>query len=253
MQIVILAGGLGTRLSEETGVIPKPMVSIGDSPIILHLMRYFASYGHKDFLIALGYKGYVLKEFFSNFATHNSDIEIDLKSKNVQIVKALNEDWRIKLVDTGLETLTGGRLLRLKDYLDSEFIMTYGDGLANVNLEELVKFHQKHKRKATVTAVRPPARFGAIEINDSVVTRFAEKSPQDSGWINGGFFVFSKDICNYIAGDTTVLEGEPLESLVKENDLMAFKHEGFWQPMDTLRDKKVLENIWQAGSAPWLR
>lgn len=253
MQVVILAGGLGTRLSEETGSIPKPMVAIGEDPIILHLMRYYASYGHTDFVIALGYKGYVLKEFFSNYLIHKSDLDINLGSGSVKTMNVPSENWNVKLVDTGAETATGGRLLKLKDYLEPEFMLTYGDGLSNVNLDELISHHKKLGKIATVTAVRPPARFGSIVIAGDVVERFSEKNPQDAGWINGGFFCFSKEICDYIPNNSTSLESAPLEALVAKKELSAFTHEGFWQPMDTLREKRVLESLWFGGAAPWVR
>lgn len=253
MQVVILAGGLGTRLSEETTTIPKPMVTIGNDPIIVHLMRYFASYGHNKFLIALGYKGYVVKEFFANYALHNSDIRIDISAKKIEVIESRAENWTVELIDTGQATLTGGRILRLKDYLDPEFLLTYGDGLSDVNLDELILHHKSQKRIATVTAVRPPARFGSLEVEDGLVTKFGEKIAQDAGWINGGFFYFSKDVLNYLENDTTVLEGAPLEKLVGEKQLSAFKHDGYWQPMDTMRDKLILESTWQEGNAPWKR
>lgn len=253
MQVVILAGGLGTRLSEETVNVPKPMVTIGDDPIIVHLMRYFASYGHNRFLIALGYKGYAIKEFFANYALHKSDLRINILEKKIEVLKNGGEDWTVELIDTGFETMTGGRIRRLKDYLEPEFLMTYGDGLANVDLDALIKHHKTHGKTATVTAVRPPSRFGSLDIEDGLVRRFSEKVPQDAGWINGGFFYLSKGICDYIEGDSTVLEGTPLEKLASEGQLSAFSHEGFWQPMDTVRDKKVLETIWHEGQAPWKR
>lgn len=253
MQVVILAGGLGTRLSEETVAIPKPMVTIGEDPIIVHLMRYFASFGHNKFLVALGYKGYVIKEFFANYALHNSDLRIDISEKKIEVLESRAENWTVELIDTGQATLTGGRILRLKDYLEPEFLMTYGDGLSNVDLDALIQHHKAQKRLATVTAVRPPARFGSLDVQNGAVKKFGEKIAQDAGWINGGFFCFSKSILNYLENDQSVLEGPPLEKLVEENQLSAFTHDGFWQPMDTMRDKLVLESIWQKGEVPWKR
>lgn len=253
MQVVILAGGLGTRLSEETVSIPKPMVTIGEDPIIVHLMRYFASYGHNNFLVALGYKSYVIKEFFANYALHNSDLRINISEKKIEVLESRAENWTVELVDTGQATMTGGRILRLRDYLHSEFFLTYGDGLSDVDLDSLVKHHKAEQRLATVTAVRPPARFGSLELHNGAVTRFGEKVAQDAGWINGGFFYLSKSILDYLENDSTVLEGRPLEKLVQENQLSAFIHEGFWQPMDTMRDKLVLESIWQGKEIPWKR
>ena len=253
MQVVILAGGLGTRLSEETGSIPKPMVTIGEDPIIVHLMRYFASFGHNNFLVALGYKGYVIKEFFANYALHNSDLRINISEKKIEVLESRAENWTVELVDTGQATMTGGRILRLKDYLEPEFFLTYGDGLSDVNLDALVKHHKAQQRDATVTAVRPPARFGSLDVSGGAVIRFGEKVAQDAGWINGGFFYFSKSILDYLENDSTVLEGRPLEKLVEENQLSAFTHDGFWQPMDTMRDKLILESIWQGDEVPWKR
>jgi glucose-1-phosphate cytidylyltransferase len=253
MQVVILAGGLGSRLSEETSSIPKPMVRIGNEPIIVHLMRFFASYGHRDFLIALGYKGEVIKDYFSNFSTNRSNIEVDLSMQTIRILKPLNEDWRVKLIDTGSNTGTGGRLLSLQDYLEDEFLMTYGDGLSNVNLNSLVSIHKKQGGIATVTAVRPPSRFGSLEIDNGKVTKFSEKLPEEAGWINGGFFCLNKSVCEYIEDEKEMFEGNPLEQIAKSGQLNVNIHDGFWQPMDTLRDKMMLEDIWGQGAAPWVR
>lgn len=253
MQVVILAGGLGTRLSEETVSIPKPMVAIGEDPILLHLMRYYASYGHTDFVIALGYKGYVIKEFFSNYRLHKSDLKVNLGNNSIEMLSGPDEKWNVQLVDTGQDTATGGRLLKLKERLDDQFMFTYGDGLSNVDLDSLLAHHKKNGTIGTVTAVRPPARFGSLVIKGETVERFSEKNPQDVGWINGGFFCFAKSICDYIAEPSTSLESAPLEKLVEEKELSAFTHEGFWQPMDTLRDKKTLETLWLDGNAPWKR
>jgi glucose-1-phosphate cytidylyltransferase len=253
MQVVILAGGLGTRLSEETVNIPKPMVRIGQDPIIVHLMKYYASFGHTDFLIALGYKGDVIKEYFSNFALHRSSLEIDLAKQDSHVIKPLQENWKIKLIDTGLNTGTGGRLLALHEYLDNEFMMTYGDGLSNVNLDDLVISHKKAGRLATVTAVRPPSRFGSLEIENGKVIKFREKLPEEAGWINGGFFYLQKSVCEFISNEQEMFERKPLEDISDSGNLTAFQHEGFWQPMDTLRDKLALEEILNQGSAPWIR
>ncbi len=231
MQVVILAGGFGTRLSEETDLIPKPMVTIGNIPILQHIMNLYAAYGHKDFVVALGYKAHVIVEYFKNNK---------------------NSNWNIDLVDTGLETSTGGRIKKLKNFLDEEFLLTYGDGLSNVNIAELIEHHRRFGKIATVTAVRPPARFGTIEISNGVVSRFAEKDPQDAGWINGGFFCLNKKVCDYILDFTTSFESEPLNHLVEIQELSAFEHSGWWQPMDTLRDKRTLESIWSKGEAPWV-
>jgi glucose-1-phosphate cytidylyltransferase len=253
MQVVILAGGLGTRLSEETVNVPKPMVRIGQDPIIVHLMKYYASYGHTDFVIALGYKGDVIKEYFSNFGIRRSNIEVSLSSQTTKIVKPLQEDWKVKLIDTGADAGTGGRLLALQNQLDDDFLMTYGDGLSNVDLDELIATHKKHGRIATVTAVRPPSRFGSLEIENGKVSRFSEKLPEEAGWINGGFFFLNKSICNYISDSAEMFERKPIETIAESGQLTAHQHEGFWQPMDTLRDKMALEEIWQQGSAPWAR
>ena len=231
MQVVILAGGFGTRLSEETDLIPKPMVRIGSIPILQHIMNYYAEYGHKEFVVALGYKAEVIQEYF----------------KNIE-----NLDWKIKLVDTGLETSTGGRIKKLEDQLDDEFMLTYGDGLSNVNINNLLDHHRRFGKLATVTAVRPPARFGTIEISNGVVTKFAEKDPQDAGWINGGFFCLNKRVCSFISDSTTSFESQPLNHLVDIRELTAYEHHGWWQPMDTLRDKRSLESLWEKGEAPWL-
>jgi glucose-1-phosphate cytidylyltransferase len=231
MQVVILAGGLGTRLSEETDLIPKPMVKIGNIPILLHIMNFYSSFGHKDFMVALGYKSEVIIEYFEN-------------NKNSEL--------NITLVDTGLDTSTGGRIKLLEDQLDDEFMLTYGDGLSNVNIDDLIEHHKRFGKIATVTAVRPPARFGTIETSNGVVTKFAEKDPQDAGWINGGFFCLNKKVCNFILDSSTSFESEPLNHLVKIQELSAYEHHGWWQPMDTLRDKRALESVWDKGDAPWL-
>jgi glucose-1-phosphate cytidylyltransferase len=231
VQVVILAGGFGTRLSEETDQIPKPMVKIGELPILHHIMNFYSSFGHTDFLVAIGYKAEVIREYFKGFLDH---------------------DWTIQLVDTGLETSTGGRIKLLEDRLDEEFMLTYGDGLSNINIDLLLEHHKRFGRIATVTAVRPPARFGTIEVSGGIVTKFAEKDPQDAGWINGGFFCLNKKVCSFINDSTTSFESEPLSQLVKLEQLTAYEHVGWWQPMDTLRDKRSLEALWTKGDAPWL-
>ena len=253
MKVVILAGGLGTRISEETDTRPKPMVEIGSKPILWHLMKIYSSFGFNDFIICCGYKGYVIKEYFSNYFLHNSDIKVDLIENNISVIKDNVEPWNITLVDTGDETMTGGRLLRVKDHLlnEEDFCFTYGDGLSNVNIKELVKFHKSHKKKATLTAVHAPGRFGALKIEKESVSSFDEKPRGDGSMINGGFFILKTDVLNYIEGDETIWEKEPLETLAKENELKAYRHEDFWQPMDTLRDKNLLEDLWNRDNAPW--
>lgn len=232
MQVVILAGGFGTRLSEETDLIPKPMVRIGNIPILQHIMNYYAEFGHRDFVVALGYKADVIVDYFTT---------------------TKNSEFNINLVDTGMDTSTGGRIKMLENELDDEFMLTYGDGLSNVNIDDLQNHHRKFGKIATVTAVRPPARFGTIEITNGVVTKFAEKDPQDAGWINGGFFCLSKKICQFISDSTISFESEPLNHLVRIQELSAYEHHDWWQPMDTLRDKRTLESLWNKGNAPWLR
>jgi len=251
MQVVILAGGLGTRLSEETEKIPKPMVTIGDIPILLHIMGYYASFGHKNFLIALGYKGYVIKDYFSNFRSHNSNLKIDLNSGAISFFDEALSDWNVTLVETGLETMTGGRLLKLQPHLEDEFMLTYGDGLSDIDLDVIENQFKKSKRIGLVSAVRPPARFGSLQIEENFVTKFSEKVPQDSGWINGGYFCFRKEICSYISDFSTTLEGSPMEKLVEDKQLVAYQHSGFWYGMDTLRDRETLDNLWTLGNPPW--
>lgn len=252
MKVVILAGGLGTRLSEETIVKPKPMVEIGSKPIIWHIMNMYSTFGFNEFIIALGYKGETIKEYFLNYYHHQSDLTIDLKTGNVSAKQNNFENWMVHLIDTGLDSMTGGRLLRLKSHLQNEtFMLTYGDGVCNINIEELVEFHKSHGKIATVTAVRPSARFGGMCFDGDKVIEFKEKPQTGEGWINGGFFVFEPPIFDYLSADNTVLEGSPLENLAKNGQLVAFKHEGFWQCMDTLRDKLSLENLWSSGKAPW--
>ncbi|SEH05615.1 glucose-1-phosphate cytidylyltransferase [Candidatus Venteria ishoeyi] len=253
MQAVILAGGLGTRLSEETSLKPKPMVEIGGRPILWHIMKIYSSYGINDFIICLGYKGYIIKEYFANYLLHQSDISIDLSKNNISIHQHNAEPWKITLVDTGDKTQTGGRLKRVQKFITGDtFCFTYGDGLADVNVGSLIEFHQQHNKLATILAVQPPGRFGALAIEeDKAVSAFEEKPHGEAGWINGGFFVLSPKVIDYIDGDETVWEQAPLTNLSREQQLSAYINTGFWQPMDTLRDKNHLESLWQAGNAPW--
>jgi glucose-1-phosphate cytidylyltransferase len=252
VQVLILAGGKGTRLAEETTTRPKPMVEIGGKPILWHIMKIYASHGFKDFLIACGYKGEMIKEYFHNYFIHNSDYFLDLESGERRTVSPNGIDWKIGLMDTGLETMTGGRIGRLRRWIDSKaFMVTYGDGLGNVDLCRLLSFHRAHGRIATVTAVHPPARFGALELEGDRVREFSEKPQAGEGWINGGFLVFEPAIFDYLSGDDTVLERETLERLAEDGELMAFRHDGFWQPMDTLREKQYLDGLWNTGKAPW--
>lgn len=253
MKAVILAGGLGTRISEETHLKPKPMIEIGGRPILWHILKLYSSYGVNDFIICCGYRGYVIKEYFANYFLHMSDVTFDMASNQMEVHERKAEPWKVTLIDTGDETLTGGRLKRVAPYLAGEksFCFTYGDGIADVNIRSLIDFHDSHGRLATVTAVQPPGRYGAIEQQDGSVMGFSEKPRGDGGLINGGFFVLSPKCLDLIDGDDTSWEGEPLTGLAKSGQLMAFEHSGFWQPMDTLRDKNYLEQLWESGSAPW--
>lgn len=252
MKVVVLCGGLGTRLSEETGLRPKPMVEIGDRPILWHIMKIYEHYGFTDFALALGYKGTVIKDYFINYHAHLSDVTVSLKSGAVDFSNPTAEDWKISMVDTGAESMTGGRLLRLKEHLQSEtFMLTYGDGVSDVNIKELLAFHRSHGRIATVTAVRPVARFGGMEIGNSQVMSFKEKPQSGEGWINGGFFVFEPSIFDYLEDDSTILEKSPLEGLVRDEQLMAYEHGSYWQCMDTIRDRASLQEAWISGRAPW--
>jgi glucose-1-phosphate cytidylyltransferase len=253
VKAVILAGGLGTRISEETTVRPKPMIEIGGRPVLWHIMKTYAHHGITDFVICCGYKGYVIKEYFANYFLHMSDVTFDMRNNSMQVHHHHAEPWRVTLVDTGDDTMTGGRVKRIADYVRDEpaFCMTYGDGVSDVNITELVQFHQSQKVKATLTATIPPGRFGAINMDGDKVATFIEKPKGDGGMINGGFFVLSPEVMDYIAGDATIWEREPLERLADEGNLAAYQHRGFWQPMDTLRDKLQLEELWQTGKAPW--
>jgi glucose-1-phosphate cytidylyltransferase len=253
MKAVILAGGLGTRLGEETERIPKPMVEIGGRPILWHIMKIYAAHGVTDFVVCLGYKGHVIKEYFANYVTHHADVTIDLAEGRMHVHELRAEPWRVTLVDTGAESMTGGRIKRVMSYLGGEpgFCLTYGDGVGSIPIDKLIAFHRAHGRLATVTAVHTPPRFGALRLEQDQVVAFEEKPEQDSGWINGGFFVLSPKIDSYIKGDETSWEREPLERLARDGELAAFRHTGFWQPMDTLRDKHHLEQLWAAGAAPW--
>ncbi len=252
MKAVILAGGLGTRISEESHVRPKPMIEIGGKPVIWHIMKIYSTYGVNDFVICLGYKGYMIKEYFSNYFLHTSDVTIDIGNNNIEVHQHSAEPWRVTLLDTGIDTMTGGRLRRIRDHLgDENFCLTYGDGLSDVNITELIAFHERQDALATVTAIQLPGRFGALKINNGSVSGFEEKPQGDGGWINGGFFVLSPQVVEYIDGDETSWERQPLERLAAQGQLSAYLHRGFWQPMDALRDKQQLEELWESGRAPW--
>jgi len=249
---VILAGGFGTRISEETELKPKPLIEIGGMPLLWHIMKRYSHFDINDFVICCGYKGYMIKEYFANYSLHKSDITFDLKKNSIEIHSSDVEPWRITLVETGLHTMTGGRLKRVKKYLDDEsFCFTYGDGLSDINLKELVNFHKKQKTLATVTGVRPPGRFGAMSIANNKVIKFQEKPEGDGDWINGGFFVLEPKVLDYIHDDNSIWEREPLEKLSSDNQLSAYLHSGFWQPVDTMRDKNSLEKLWELNKAPW--
>ena len=252
MKAVILAGGLGSRISEETHLKPKPLIEIGEKPILWHIMKIFSSHDVNEFVICCGYKGYLIKEYFANYFLHTSDVTFDIKNNSMEVHHKFAEPWKITLVDTGLETMTGGRLKRIKEYVnDSSFCFTYGDGLSDINISKLIEFHKQNKTIATVTAVQPPGRFGTLDITETKITKFDEKPPGDGNWINGGFFVLEPSVFDYLKDDKTIWEREPLERLAKENQLSAFKHTGFWQPLDTLRDKNYLEELWLSGNAVW--
>jgi len=250
-EVIILAGGFGTRLSEYTDTIPKPMAKIGDKPILWHIMKIFEHHALNDFVLALGYKNEIIKEYFSKYSLLNSDFSIDLKSGNMEMHQVQSEDWNVTLVDTGLDTMTGGRIKRLKDFVGNQtFMVTYGDGVGNIDIKNLIKFHKSHKKLATVTAVRPQARFGELEIVDDCVKSFKEKPQLDQGWINGGFFVLEPEVFDLISDDSVMFERQPLEELSSEENLMAYKHHGFWKCMDTKRDLEILNDLWNTNP-PW--
>ena len=252
MKCVILAGGLGTRLAEETGLRPKPMIEIGGRPILWHIMKIYSAHNVNDFVICLGYKGYLIKEYFANYFLHMSDVTFDMANNRMEVHQKNAEPWRVTLVDTGDETMTGGRLRRVRNYLGTEdFCFTYGDGVSNVDITALIAFHGKQKTLATVTATQPPGRFGSLDVSGNLITAFQEKPQGDGSWINGGFFVLSPKVLEYIESDDTIWERQPMERLARDKQLSAYAHSGFWQPMDTLRDKNLLESHWQSGKAPW--
>lgn len=252
MKAVILAGGLGTRIVEETVVRPKPMVEIGERPVLWHIMKTYSHYGVNDFVIALGYKGYVIKEYFQNYWLHNADVTFRMSDRSCEVHQHFGEPWNVTLVDTGASTMTGGRIKRVSPHLDGTFLLTYGDGLSDVNVTDLLTYHRSHGKQVTVTAVQPTGRFGAMELDSGRrVTSFHEKPVGDGGWINGGYFVCEPEVLNHIKDDACVWEREPLEELARDGELVAYMHHGFWQPMDTLRDKQQLELLWQSGKAPW--
>lgn len=253
MKAVILAGGLGTRISEESHLKPKPMIEIGGKPILWHIMKMYSAYGINEFVICLGYKGYVIKEYFANYYLHTSDVTFDMSQNSMEIHQNSAEPWRVTLVDTGDETMTGGRLKRVEKYLkeDDAFCFTYGDGVSDVDIAKLIEFHHAHNKLATVTAVQPAGRYGALNIDDNSVRGFVEKPQGDGGWINGGFFVLSPKVLDLISGDNTHWEQEPLVGLAKADELKAYQHNGFWQPMDTMREKNILNELWDSSKAPW--
>jgi glucose-1-phosphate cytidylyltransferase len=252
MKVVILAGGLGTRLAEETEVTPKPKIRIGSAPILWHIMKIYSHFGLNDFIVCLGYKGYVIKEYFANYVLHVSDVTIDLRGNSIETHQKSGEPWKVTLIDTGEASMTGGRLARVRQYIgDETFCFTYGDGVADVDIGALLAFHRAEGRPATVTAVRPPARFGAIHVEDNRAAAFLEKPQSDDAWISGGFFVLEPSVIDLVEGDDTIWERRPLETLAANGQLSVYRHSGFWQPMDTLRDKRVLEQLWSSGQAPW--
>lgn len=255
MKVVILAGGFGSRLSEETGLKPKPMIEIGEKPILWHIMKIYSYYGFNDFIILCGYKGYLIKEYFANYYRHNADLTIDMGNNSIEYHRHHSEPWKVTLIDTGLETMTGGRIKRAKDYIGNEpFMLTYGDGVADVNIPELIKFHKSHGKYITMTSVQTEGRFGSLQINQgSKVEQFQEKPKGDGAWINGGFFVCQPEVFDYINSDSIPFERDPLERLAADGQLFAFKHHGFWKPMDTLRDKKQLEELIEQHNAPWIK
>ncbi len=251
MKAVLLAGGLGTRLSEETSLRPKPMVEIGGKPILWHILKIYSAHGINDFVICAGYKGYMIKEYFANYFLHMSDVTFDMRDNSMEVHNKRSEPWRVTIVDTGDESMTGGRIKRIAPYIDGTFCLTYGDGVADVDITALVAFHKAHGKKATLTAVQPSGRFGALGLNGDLITNFKEKPQGDGSWINGGFFVLEPSIFDTIEGDATIWERAPMETLARTGELAAYKHTGFWLPMDTLRDKQQLESLWESGNAPW--
>ena len=256
MKVVILAGGFGTRISEESHLIPKPMIEIGEKPILWHIMKYYSSFGYNDFIICCGYKQYVIKEFFADYYLHMSDVTFDFSVANKMVIlNNTTEPWKVTLIDTGLNTMTGGRIKRVQPYIGNEpFMLTYGDGVANIDIDALVGYHKSHGKIATLTAIQPGSRFGTLDIEGGgEISAFKEKSKDDGGWINGGFMVLNSEIMDYISGDDCIFERDPLETLAREQQLSAYKHDGFWQCMDTMRDKEVLENLWASNKAPWKR
>ena len=256
MKVVILAGGLGTRISEESHLKPKPMIEVGDAPILWHIMKYYSSYGFNEFIICCGYKGYVIKEYFADYYLHRSDVTFDFANNNEMIIhNNVAEPWKVTVVDTGLHTMTGGRLKRIQKYVgDQTFMMTYGDGVSDIDLYALLEFHRVHKKAATLTAIQPGGRFGVLDIDDNeTVRQFSEKAKEDGGWINAGFMVLEPEVFDYIEGDDTFFEKEPLENLALDGKLAAYRHEGFWKCMDTMRDKGMLDELWNSGQAPWKR
>lgn len=255
MKVLILAGGLGSRLSEETIIKPKPMVELGGRPILWHIMKIYSTYGYNEFIILCGYKGYMIKEFFANYYRHRSDLTVDLVNNSISYHKNHCEPWKVTLIDTGVETMTGGRIKRVQEYVDNEpFMLTYGDGVADIDIQKLVEFHKSHGKLITLTSVLPEGRFGALSIdNSNMVSSFQEKPKGDGSWINCGFFVCQPEVFNYIADDSTFFEREPLEELAREGELYTYKHNGFWRPMDTLRDKTLLEEMIENNSAPWIK
>ncbi len=252
MKVVLLAGGLGTRISEESHLRPKPMIEIGGKPILWHIMKTYSHYGLNDFIVCCGYKGYVIKEYFANYFMHLSDVTFDLKNNKMKVHNSTSEPWSVTLVDTGESTMTGGRIKRVKEYIGNEpFCLTYGDGVADIDIGKLLEFHKSHGRLATLTATQPPGRFGALSIDGTQINSFKEKPVGDGNWINGGFFVLSPKVLDLIGNDETIWEKEPLEKLAESGNLQSYFHDGFWQPMDTLRDKNHLEQLWSSGKAPW--
>jgi len=252
MKCVILAGGFGTRITEETNLKPKPMVEIGGMPILWHIMKIYSTYGINDFIICCGYRGYVIKEYFANYFLHMSDVTFDMKQNKMEVHRKFAEPWKVTLVDTGFDTMTGGRLKRVKNFLENEtFCFTYGDGLSDVNIKDLINFHRNQKTFATLTAIQPPGKFGALNIENNKISTFKEKPLGDGNWVNGGYFILEPKVFDYIEGDSTIWEREPLEKLSQEGKLSAYKHSGFWHPMDTLYDKNQLEQMWTSGKSPW--